>query len=88
MTKTNKVNKTSGFFSIPRAILILLGSSLVLTLSLAFNELFKDLKEQYDTFSSKIVAHIIYISIIFLSIFLILYCLKMMGYKIDITNLY
>ena len=88
MTKTNKVNKTSGFFSIPRAILILLGSSLVLTLSLAFNELFKDLKEEYDTFSSKIVAHIIYISIIFLSIFLILYCLKMMGYKIDITNLY
>ena len=88
MTKTNKVNKTSGFFSIPRAILILLGSSLVLTLSLAFNELFKDLKEEYDTFSSKIVAHIIYISIIFLSIFLILYCLKIMGYKIDITNLY
>ena len=88
MTKTNKVNKTSGFFSIPRAILILLGSSLVLTLSLAFNELFKDLKEEYDTFSSKIVAHIIYISIIFLSIFLILYCLKIMGYKINITNLY
>lgn len=88
MTKTNKVNKTSGFVSIPRAILILLGSSLVLTLSLAFNELFKDLKEEYDTFSSKIVAHIIYILIIFLSIFLILYSLKMMGYKIDITNLY
>lgn len=67
---------------------VLIFSALILTLSLAINQLFVDLKEKYfESHRSKFIANIIYILILVVIIISGILLLRYFNVNIDVTSL-
>ena len=67
---------------------VLIFSSLILTLSLAINELFVDLKERYfKNHQAKLIANIIYIFILIFIIIGGILLLRLFNIDLDVTEL-
>ena len=73
---------------IARTAIILVFSALIVTLSLAFNELFVEIKEKYiESHKGKIIACIIYILILVAIIVGGLLALRLVNIDIDVSSL-
>lgn len=82
-----KSHKQLGIF-IARSSVILIFSALIVTLSLAFNELFVEIKEKYiSSHIGKIIACIVYIVILVVIIVGGLLALRLVHIDIDVTSL-
>ena len=82
-----KSHKELGTF-IARTAIILVFSALIVTLSLAFNELFVEIKEKYiESHKGKIVACIVYIVLLVAIIVGGLLALRMVNVNIDVSSL-
>ena len=73
---------------IARTAIILVFSALIVTLSLAFNELFVEIKEKYiESHKGKIIACVIYIVILVSIIVGGLLALRLVHINIDVSSL-
>ena len=73
---------------IARTAIILIFSALIVTLSLAFNELFVEIKEKYiESHKGKIIACVIYIIILVTIIVGGLLALRLVNIDIDVSSL-
>lgn len=82
-----KSHKELGTF-IARTAIILVFSALIVTLSLAFNELFVEIKEKYiESHKGKIIACIIYIILLVAIIVGGLLALRLVNINIDVSSL-
>ena len=82
-----KSHKELGTF-IARTAIILIFSALIVTLSLAFNELFVEIKEKYiESHKGKIIACIIYIILLVAIIVGGLLALRLINIDIDVSSL-
>lgn len=82
-----KSHKELGVF-IARTAIILVFSALIVTLSLAFNELFLEIKQKYiESHKGKIVACIVYIVILVTIIVGGLLALRLVNIDIDVSSL-
>lgn len=73
---------------IARTSIILIFSALIVTLSLAFNELFVEIKQKYiESHRGKIIACIIYIVILVTIIVGGLLALRLVNINIDVSSL-
>ena len=82
-----KSHKELGTF-IARTAIILIFSALIVTLSLAFNELFVEIKEKYiESHKGNIIACIIYIILLVAIIVGGLLALRLINIDIDVSSL-